>query len=486
MGWVLAQTVGYKVISLFGTLYLTRLIAPEHLGQMTLALGVAAFTNFLQQPGLREVLVQRRTRSPQWDHPALSLSIVLGLVAAGLTVASGPWAALKWQSPVVLDLLLILALAAPFFGLAIVPEAMLQCQLRFRALAVIEFVRGTGLLVAQIAIAFILHRAGHTEYGAYALALPVPVFAAFRCVALWLAARPPVRWPPRPRVRLWRFLGPDAGKLFASSIFGLVISQGSLFALGFAYAEDVVGLYSFAFNLSLITAVMLTQNIASVIFPVLSTMQDDPARLKRTFLASGRLLNMIAVPACLLQGALAEPFIVLACDPKYLGSIPIMQVLSIAMAFVVIWPSSKSLMQAQGRFRMALLMHALHATLFVGAIAFAATRGHAQGGVTVAIAVAGVYLFIGLVDPLVAIRPLGGTVREVLRLFAAPAVVGLVGVVGVYFALRQVPWLRTNMIAQGIAMCLCSGATCLGLYRVLAPKELELVLHYAGKAIRRR
>jgi hypothetical protein len=84
-----------------------------------------------------------------------------------------------------------------------------------------------------------------------------------------------------------------------------------------------------------------------------------------------------------------------------------------------------------------------------------------------------------------AIRPLGGTFREVLGLFAAPSLVGLVGVVGVYFALQQVPYLQTHFIAQAIAMCLCSGLACLGLYRLLAPKELDLVLHYARKTIRR-
>ncbi|MBL8756989.1 MAG: oligosaccharide flippase family protein [Phycisphaerae bacterium] len=483
MAWLMAQTLGYKVISLFGTIYLTKLITPEHLGQMTLALGVAAFTNFLQQPGLREVLVQRRTRVRGWDHPAFSLSVVLGLAATALTAAAAPASLRWWHSDVVLHLLLILSVAAPFFGLAIVPEAKLQCELRFRGLAIIEFARGTGLLLTQIALAFWMKHAGHTDWGAYALAAPVPVFAALRCGAMWWAARPRVRWTPR--VQLWRLLGADSAKLFLSSLLGLCISQGAIFALGFYATEDVVGLYSFAFNLSLITAVMLTQNIAAVIFPVLSTMQDDPARLRRTFLSSGRMLNLIAVPACFLQGALAEPFIATVCNPKWAGSIPVMQVLSIAMAFVVIWPSSKSLMQARGRFGLALFMHALHATLYVAAVWLTAraTGGH---GVAVAWAVTGVYVFIGLADPYVAVRTLDahtpgehGPLRDVMGLFAVPMVVGLVGVAGVYAALVQVPYLRTHLVAQGAAVILCSGAACLGLYRVLAPREFARGLEMA-------
>ncbi|MGD9691024.1 MAG: oligosaccharide flippase family protein [Phycisphaerales bacterium] len=492
MAWLMAQTLGYKILSLFGTIYLTHLIDPEHLGQMTLALGVAAFTNFLQQPGLREVLVQRRARSPHWDEPALPLSLAFGVGAGVLTALAGPLGAWFWNSPGLVWLLLILAVQAPLSGLSVVPEAMLQSQLRFRAIAVLEFVRAVGLLLSQIGLAFALSSAGHREWGAFALAAPVPVWAMFRCAGLWLAARPQVRWRPRPR--LWRYLWTDSAKLFAASLVGLFISQGSLFVLGRWYDDRVVGLYAFAFNLSLITAVMLTQNIAMVVFPVLSTMQDQPERLLRVFLRSGRLLNMIAVPLCLLQGALAEPFIRTVCQPKWAGSVEIMQALSVAMAFVVIWPSSRSLMQAQGRYNLALVMQCLHATLFMSAVIVAARLGQ---GLAVAIGVACVYAFIGIVDPFMGIRPLGGRLRDVLALFAGPSIAGLLGVVAPALAARALfpadrEWIpglsgafTTAYLPQAALACMASAVTCVLVYRVVMPHELRELVGLGAKMLER-
>jgi PST family polysaccharide transporter len=499
MAWLMAQTLGYKVISLFGTIYLTFLIAPEHLGQMTLALGVASFTNFLQQPGLREVLVQRRTRTARWDGPALSLAATMGFVAMVMTALAAPLAGLAWESPAVVNLLLILSMAAPFFGLAVVPEARLQSQLRFGALAAVEFLRGTGLLLSQIGLAYWAKTSGHTDWGAYALAAPVPAFAAMRCVGLWLAAAQPVRLSVRPS--RWRFLWTDSAKLFVSSMVGMVISQGSLFVLGWRYDAQVVGLYAFAFNLSLITAVMITQNIGMVIFPVLSTMQRDPQRLKSTFLRSGRLLNMLAIPACLLQGALAEPFVRTVCDPRWAGSAPIMEILSVAMALIVIWPSSRALMQAQGRYTLALVMQLTHSTLFIIAVIIAAQVGQ---GVSVAVAVTIVYALIGLLDPAMALRPIGGTLRDVVSLVAAPMVVGLLGVVGVCAGVRWLlpadheylpavqRWLSsdhhrvtTAYFPQAVAMIAGSLTVCTLLYSALMPHEFAELLHLVRRILGR-
>ncbi len=493
MVWLLAQSLGYKVISLFGTIAMTHLISPEHSGEVALALSLAAFSNFLQQPGLREVLIQRRTRQQAWDLPAFWLSVGLGVLAMSITAAAAPLAGWWWRSDEMVNLLLILALAALPLGLAIVPEARLQSQLRFKALAVIEFTRATGLLLTQLGVALAIKHAGHAEWGAYALTAPIPVYAAYRCVCMWWLAGSV--FPPRPRLRLWGHLWPNSAKLFSSHMVGQFITQGPLWIMGWRFDKESVGLYSFAFNLSLMTAVLLTQNIASVIFPVLSNLQDSPLRLRSAFLSSARLLNMLAVPACFLQAVLAEPAVRTVCSPKWAGSVGVMQVLSVAMAFVVVWPSSKSLMQAQGRYTLALFMHVVHTVIVLTSVGIAASVG--QSGVAVAIAVTVAYAIIGVLDPYMAVRPLGGTLRDVLGLLAAPVLVGLVGVVGVYAGVAwllpadreylpfMTRWLTSAYIPQAVVGSLLSMVACAALYRILAPQDSRVLLSYGRKMLQK-
>ncbi|MGQ0628433.1 MAG: oligosaccharide flippase family protein [Phycisphaerales bacterium] len=464
MAWLLAQTLGYKVLSFFGQIVLTHLILPEHTAQINLALGVAAFTNFLQQPGLREVLVQRRTRNPRWDEVGMWFGISLGVVAGVLTLVAGPVAAWWFQSPPVANLLFVLAIAAPLTGLGTVSEARLQCELRIKALAIIEVVKATGILAGTVALASM-------GWGAYAFALPVPIMAAAKTLLMWQMARP--RFGRRLHARRWKFLLTDSLTLFVASMVTLLITQGSLFVLARRADDHQAGLYAFGYNLSLTSFALLAYNIGNVMFPMLSSMQGDAARLVSTFRRSGRLLNLLGVPACLLQGALAAPFIGIACNARWAGSIPVLQILSIAMSLVITWPSSRSLVQAQGRYTLGLLVIAIDAVVFLTAVGLATYLSPTPS--SVALGVVAAFLFTGLFNAWVALRPIGGSWRDVLHTVLTPTAIGWLSVGGAYaaavFARRHVPidGRVGPLLLEGAITLTLSAALFFGLLRMLDP-----------------
>jgi len=476
MTWLALQTIGYKFISFFGQVLLTYLIVPDDTAQINLALGVAAFTNFLQQPGLREVLVQRRSRNPRWDAVGLWFSFALGIFAALLTIGAGPLAAMWFESPNVANLLYILALAAPLTGLGIVPEARLQCELRFKTLAMVEFSRATLLLAITIGLASL-------GWGAYAFAVPVPLMAGLRTALLWRAARPPFSW--RLYVRRWKFLFADSTVLFIASIVMLLISQGSLFILARAAGDTESGLYAFAYNLSLTSYALLAYNIGNVMFPMLSAMQNEPDRLRDTFFRSARLLNFVAIPACLLQAALAEPFIRIACKANWAGAVPVLQLLSIAMSFVILWPSSRALVQAQGRYVLSLVVISIDAIVF---LAIVGTCGLIwKSSTAVALGVIASFVFTGFFNPWIATRPLGARLPEVLRPVVAPMIVGWAGIGGGYALAHWVirPFLSGSLgqalVVEGAATTLLGGLLWLFILRSISPPDFAEVLRFAIK-----
>lgn len=476
MTWLALQTIGYKIISFFGQVLLTYMIVPEDSAQINLALGVAAFTNFLQQPGLREVLVQRRSRSARWDEIGLWFSVSLGIVAALLTIAAGPIAAWWFQSPNVAYLLFILALAAPLTGLGTVPEARLQCEMRFKLLSMVEFFRATALLAITIGLASL-------GWGAYAFAVPVPLMAAVRAILLWRAARPPFSW--RLHVRRWKFLLTDSTVLFTASMVTLVITQGSLFVLARVAGDNESGLYSFGYNLSLTTFALLANNIGNVMFPMLSAMQDDPERLRASFLRSARLLNLLGIPACLLQGALAEPFIRVACSDKWAGSVPVLQLLSIAMAMVILWPSSRALVQAQGRYTLNLVVICIDAVVFLGCVVTAGWLWKTGAAVSCAVIIA--FTFTGIFNPWVATRPLGAKFSDVLRPILLPMFVGWAGIGSAYaiahFAIRPMLSmdLKSLLVVEGAATTVLSAILWPLILRAVAPADFAELMGFAAR-----
>jgi O-antigen/teichoic acid export membrane protein len=69
--------------------------------------------------------------------------------------------------------------------------------------------------------------------------------------------------------------------------------------------------------------------MGGVVFPALSTVQDRPNELRRGFLASVRVVELIAVPICLGLLIAADPIVRVVFGDQWLEVIPILRVLAV-------------------------------------------------------------------------------------------------------------------------------------------------------------
>jgi PST family polysaccharide transporter len=432
--WLIAQTIGSKLVGLASQFILAWVLTKDDFGLWGSVTIIIGFSGLIQQAGLRETLIRRQRTYHLWANPAFWMSAGLGLLAAALTAAAAHPVAVYFKEPRLVGLLLVLAATAPLMSLDTVAEARLQNQLRFQLLAWVNWGVAIGQLALQLLFAFMLDE----KYRAYCFVLPRPFIALVRLTILWRAARPPVRL--RPEIRRWRFLYRDSATLFVASVFLMIQWQGDYIVLKRLYPAAVLGIYFMAYNLSIQTMQLFTGNLTGVLFPALSKLQADPARQIRAFLDATRLLALIAVPLCMLQAAVAEPGVRLFFqDQKWQDVIPVLQALSVGMAFRVVASPGGSLIQAQGRFRVTLITNVINAVVFLSLVAAGAlmAKGHeadpnvwVQPPTTVGIAVAVYFAVISPTFLYIAIRPSGGTWRDIGRVYWAPMLAGVLAAAG--------------------------------------------------------
>lgn len=408
VAYAFIQNVLGKAVSFLGQLALARLLAPEHFGLIGLAYTVNSFAWLIQQAGLREVLVQRPGDVRKWLSPAVWMSGAQGLLAAAFIVAAAPIAARVYHSWTVAELLFILALAAPFQSLATACEALLQRRMGFRAWSTVEFFRGAGIMGLSVLFAWL-------GFGAYSFAIPVPIVAAVRLGVLMGLTRPPIR--RRPQLRRWRYLFGTAMYVMGTTALLTLITQGANMVQGVFHDKDTVGLFYFSFILAAQAIMLFSTGSANVLFPVLSSMQDAPERMRNGFLSALRLLLLVGVPVCLLQAACAGPFVRLVLPGKWLAAVPVTAVLSLGMIPNLAFNHSRGMMQAQGRFRFALGVVMCYTVFYLAAITTGALLG---GALSVAVAFAIVFTIIGPLDIYLAGRPVGVSRLDVARAYAAP------------------------------------------------------------------
>jgi PST family polysaccharide transporter len=477
--WLMAQTVGSKAINMAGQVALAWLLSPADFGLVGLAYTVTAFAGLIQQAGLREILIHRHHHFNRWVNPAFWMALTLGGVGALVMVAAAPLAAWMYDEPPLVGLVLVLALAAPVSGLDAVADAKLSSELRFGYLAAVKWVSAVVQMGLSVVFAF-------GRMGPYAFVLPVPIVAVLRLVLLWLVARPKIRG--NPHLRRWKYLLTDSTTLFFASFFVMLTWQGDYMVLGMMHDAKTVGIYFFAFNLSIQTMQVLTNNLAGVLFPALSKLQQDPVYQTRIFLRASQLLAVVGAPLCLLQAALAGPVMALLFNSWWYPAIRVLQLLSLGMAVRLVASAGGSLMQAQGRFGAYLLTNAVNAVVFLSMVAGGSWLGQvvrargseAWGEVPAAVTVAGaVMVYFMLIGPIflyVAIRPGGGRWRDVGRVYIAPLLAGVLAIGAAAVVGRQVPMMDSAAWRQGIRVILitvCSVGLYVPLMWWMAPESWE-------------
>jgi O-antigen/teichoic acid export membrane protein len=416
--WLMTQTLFGKIVNSLSTFVAAWFLLPDDYKLVALAFPITQFISVMQQLGVDKVLVARSGDFERWCNPGFWMSSAAGLASGLLIVAAAPVAAHVFKQPALLPMLLLLAIAAPLNGITTVHQAWLQVHFRFRLIAWL----GIGGMAIQAGLTILM---AWRHYGPYALIVPIMAQSIFRFAAYWAAVRLPLRF--KLEIHEWRHIIQDSVGAFGTQFNQLVVAQGDFLLLGLLLPPEatLLGYFSFAFNLSAVVMASLVVNLATVLFPALSTMADDPRRQTEVFLRACRRIGIIGAPLCLLQAAVAAPLLHIIYGDKWNEAIVPLQILSVCMGIRVVGATQFALFSAQRRFRFQFALSTITAIIFLGAVALGAMFRTATA---VAWAESIYYLVFENLSLYLAIRHGGGTVRDILRLYSVPVLAGGIAV----------------------------------------------------------
>jgi PST family polysaccharide transporter len=293
-------------------------------------------------------------------------------------------------------------------ALSTIPFAQLLIQMRFRTIAGLSVFTTTLDMALRVLLAWL-------GCGAFSLALPLVISALARTCFLWAIA--PARVRLNPALDQWKHLIGDSSRLTAATFCGQVVRQGDYLILGMLASEAVVGLYFFAFNLSMVSFYLFAEGLVHVLYPALTSLQYDTARQANAFLRAAKVLTAIVIPVCLVQSAVAAPFVRFVFDPKWEPAIPLVQWLSIGMALRSVGVPAMLLLRSQGRFGTYMVLNLVFVLLFFPL----ATIGLLTGGVVgLAAFVALYYILESLLYGYAALSFAGKSWRDLVGIFIAP------------------------------------------------------------------
>lgn len=451
--WAMGFMLFARAIGIVGQFVLAKLLLPEDFGTVAVAQSIATFVAVVQLAGLPEILVQRQKSFSVWSSAAFWMALALGAFSGLALAGLGPLAAWWNNNPALTWIMAMVGAQCLVSSMQVVPTATMQVGLRLRAITALNMMQSVGGIVLTVTLAAL-------GLGAYSLALGPLAASVAVLAAMWWIAKPRVR--RRPQVRRWKFLWGDSALLLATGLIGNVVSQGAIFLLGIAHPERTVGLFSWAWMLSLQTVVLVTGSLNVVLFPTLSKLQHDPPRMLAAFFRAARMIAMVGVPACLLQAACAPWFIDLVFVDRWDEAAPAAVLLSIGLAFGIVGSLPASLMKALGHFKRLFWITVGYGSLFVLLVAGAVwghdainrvLGTHMNPATVTAGAVMLAYVIAGPLGTYAVAYPLGARKRDVLLVYVPALMLAGIAVGWAYLAAWTLP----------------SATTALGLNQALGP-----------------
>ena len=298
---------------------LARLLEPKDFGLVSMVTALTGVLNLLRDFGLSAASVQSPTVSEEQKTTLFWINVLFGATLAGTGVALAPLVSAFYQEPRVYWVTVVIATTFLFNAAGIQHAALLQRQMRFTALSLID----TGSWIVSTSVAILAAKAGFGYWSLVAMTVTLPIASTAAC---WLATA----WVPgMPRRgtgirRILRFGG-------TITINGLVIYAASNFEkvlLGRFWGADAIGIYGRAYQLIRLPTDTLNGAVGEVAFSALSRLQDDHKRLKGFFLTGYSLVIGLTLPATCACCVFASDLIALLLGPKWNDAAPIFRLLT--------------------------------------------------------------------------------------------------------------------------------------------------------------
>lgn len=333
----LAYLMG-QVLRLGGNLIMTRLLAPEMFGVMSVVLAIQVTLTLLCDFGLRILVIQsKRGDEPEFLNTVWTLEVLRGAViwlfgvmaAFGLLAASGfgmlpPGS--SWAAPNLPAVIAVYLLTSVITGFQSTRLFTRQRHLDFRSVTIIEFASQVVCIVGMIGFGLLTRSIWALVVGSLLGAITTTLLSH-----LWLPGlRNRFAWD---RATISEIIASGRWVMLSSLLF-VVSANADRFLLAGYIGPAELGLYAIAIGMILLVESLGTRIMSSVSLASLSEKGRESTAALRASLSQQRwVFDSAYLLGSGLLFALGPWIIELLYDDRYIAAGPMLRVLALAMIF---------------------------------------------------------------------------------------------------------------------------------------------------------
>lgn len=338
--WSFFERFGAQCVTLIVSIILARLLDPGVFGTVAIVTVFMEILNVFIDSGLGNALIQKKD-ADDIDFSSvfyfnLFMCTALYLVLFFLAPAVSRFYGIEELTAVIR----VMGLTLIISGVRNIQRAFVSRNLQFKRFFYATLGGTLGAAVLGIWMAY-------CGFGVWALVAQSLFNNIMDTVILWFT----VKWRPKWVFSFKRFCGlfSFGWKLLVSNLINTVYNNLRQLIIGKMYTAQSLAMYNRGYMIPNVIVININSAIDSVLFPVMSSAQDDVNAVRAMTRRSVRICSYIMWPAMMGIAACSTPLVSLLLSDKWLPCVPFLIIFCITYAFLPLQTANLNAIKALGR-----------------------------------------------------------------------------------------------------------------------------------------
>ncbi|HAE43564.1 MAG TPA: flippase [Clostridiales bacterium] len=358
--WSLIEAICLRGLQFVVGIILARLLLPEQFGLVGMLMVFMAIAQTFLDSGFGAALIHKQNISEKDICSVFYFNLLMGIVAAICLCVAAPYVSSFYNQPVLTPMLRALSLVLVINAFGLVQGVLLTRAIDFKMQTKVT-------IIASFLSGFIGIGMAYWGYGVWSLVAQQIANAIFRSFLLWIynSWRPSWLFSFQSLQEMFGF----GSRLLASGLLHTVFSNIYLVVIGKLFTPTDLGYFTRANGLQEFLSMTLSSVVGRVTFPVFSTIQNDPDRIKRGMKKALTILMLINAPLMIGLAVVARPLVLVLLTAKWAPCIPYLQLLALVGLLFPLHLINLNVLQALGHSDLFLRLEIIKKVLIICNIA---------------------------------------------------------------------------------------------------------------------
>lgn len=357
LSWSAVDAIAHQGITFLVGLVLARLLSPAEYGLIGMITIFISVSNTIVDSGFSNAIIRKKEVNEIDYSTTFVFNIVLSVIMYAILFLCSPLIADFFRQEQLTILTRVLGVVIIINSLAIVQRTKLVKSIDFKRQAKISVASSTISGVVGITFAY-------CGFGVWALVAQQISRQLVNAIGLWLSAR----WVPSIKfsVQSFKYQFNYGWKLLVSQLLSTIWNEASHIVIGRCYSSAALGQFTRAHQFSSLFSTNLTGIVQRVSFPVLSSIQDDAARLKANYKKLIKNTMFFSFVGMLSLAACAKPLIFVLIGEKWAQAATYLPILCFNFMFYPVRAINTNMLQVKGRSDKLLILEIIKKTIAIG------------------------------------------------------------------------------------------------------------------------